>query len=332
MSIVKRVALLLLLALLLGLAWLVWRFQARPSLEPYLPLALPAAAAPQPAGALRVTFLGVSSLLLSDGETALLTDGFFTRPAGREVLLGKIAPDRALIARSLQRAGIAKLDAVIALHSHYDHAMDSPEVAQRTGAMLLGSASTAQIARGWGLAPERMQLLQDGQVLRYGRFEITVLRSRHFPHPLAMGEITEPLRPPVRADAYREGGSYQLLVKHEGRSLLIAGSAGFVPERLRGLQAEVVYLGIGGLGGKDEAYRADYWRETVQLTQAKRVIPIHWDDFTLPLDQPLRPGRLLFDDMEASMAFLQRRAAAEGVELRLALPWQAVDPFAGLRR
>jgi len=330
MSIVKRVALLLLFALLLGLAWLVWRFQARPSLEPYLPLAMPAAAS-QPPGALRVTFLGVASLLLSDGETALLTDGFFTRPAGRDVLFGKIAPDRALIARSLQKAGIGKLDAVIALHSHYDHAMDSPEVAQRTGAMLLGSASTAQIGRGWGLAPERMQLLQDGQVLHYGRFEITVLRSRHFPHPLAMGEITEPLHPPVRADAYREGGSYQLLVKHEGRSLLIAGSAGFVPERLRGQQAEVVYLGIGGLGSKDEAYRADYWRETVQLTQAKRVIPIHWDDFTLPLDQPLVPGRLLLDDMGASMEFLQRRAAAEGVELRLALPWQQVDPFAGLR-
>jgi len=29
---------------------------------------------------LRVMFLGVSTLLFDDGDTAILTDGFFTRP------------------------------------------------------------------------------------------------------------------------------------------------------------------------------------------------------------------------------------------------------------
>ncbi|MFC6341611.1 hypothetical protein ACFP8W_06455, partial [Nocardioides hankookensis] len=44
-------------------------------------------------GPLGVTFLGVASLLLDDGETRLMTDGFFSRPGLAKVALGKVAPD-----------------------------------------------------------------------------------------------------------------------------------------------------------------------------------------------------------------------------------------------
>lgn len=328
MKIVKRIAMVLAFLLISGLAWLAYQFNARPDIAPYLPLAMPAAAAEFKG--LRVTFLGVSSLLLDDGQTAILTDGFFTRPSGRDVLFGKITPDRALIERSLQRAGITRLAAVIAVHSHYDHAMDSPEVARRTGAMLVGSSSTANIGRGWGMAEDRLHIVKDGELLRFGKFEVTVIRSAHFPHPIARGEITAPLRPPVRANEYEEGGSYALLIRHEGHSMLINGSAGYVDGALAGRQADVVFLGIGGMGAKDESYRSAYWREVVQAVHARRVIPVHWDDFTLPLDQPLRPSRKLFDDLDKSMDFLQRRGADEKREIRLALPWIAIDPFAGL--
>ena len=38
------------------------------------------------------------------------------------------------IARGLARNEVTTLAAVIPVHSHYDHAMDAPEVARRTGA------------------------------------------------------------------------------------------------------------------------------------------------------------------------------------------------------
>src|SRR6185369_2427566 len=71
---------------------------------------------------LRVTFLGVSTLLFSDGENAILTDGFFSRPSKGSTLFGKLTPNRDLIARCLRRAGVMNLKAVIVLHSHFDHA------------------------------------------------------------------------------------------------------------------------------------------------------------------------------------------------------------------
>lgn len=325
----RRLGLVVLALVLAALAWVTVRYAQRPDLSAYQVLTLPEAAAPE-LGALRLRFLGVSTLLLDDGQTALMTDGFFTRPGLGSVAFGRVAPDEALIRASLQRAGVQRLAALIALHSHYDHALDAPTVARLTGATLVGSPSTLNIGLGGGLAPTQMRRIEGGERLRFGEFEIEVIRSRHFPHPLAQGEITQPLMPPARADAYREGGSFNLLVRHRGRSLLIVGSAGFVEGGLAGRRAEVALLGMAGLGSKDEAYRQQYWAETQGRVHARRIIPIHWDDFTLPLNEPLQPGRLLFDDLGVTLDFMQRRALAEGVDLRFAPLWEPIDPFAGL--
>ena len=327
--------------LVLSIAALSWMLQQNPSLLPYSALVWKGDSAPA-AAPLRVSFLGVATLLLDDGETAILTDGFFSRPDRMQSFLGKVEPDLGNITRGLARAGIrlkdqpaapgrsGKVAAVIPLHSHYDHAMDAPEVARRTGAVLLGSESTANVGRGWGLPEAAIRVATLGQPMQYGRFTITLYPTLHAPTGFTGGAITQPLKPPVRASEYKEGQSYAMLVQHDGRALLVTGSAGFVPGALQGVKAEVVLLGIGSLGPRSDAYRQDYWREVVQTSGAKRVIPIHWDDFWLPADQPMQPLPPPIDNFDLSMQFLTARGAAERVEIRLPLPWQAMDVFSGL--
>lgn len=46
------------------------------------------------ASGLRVTFLGVSTLLFDDGESAILIDRFFARPDKDTVRTNKADPDR----------------------------------------------------------------------------------------------------------------------------------------------------------------------------------------------------------------------------------------------
>jgi L-ascorbate metabolism protein UlaG (beta-lactamase superfamily) len=180
-----------------------------------------------------------------------LVDGFFTRPGKWSTALGRVAPDRERIGAALSRAGITRLAAVITVHSHYDHAMNSPEVAMRTGAERVGSASTANVGRGWGLPEARIRVVRGGERFTWGRFEVTLLGARHVPGAPAMGEIDAPLTPPVRATAYREGGSFSVLVRHGERTLLVQGSAGFEPGALAGRKADVVFLGVGLLGKKE---------------------------------------------------------------------------------
>jgi L-ascorbate metabolism protein UlaG (beta-lactamase superfamily) len=260
-----------------------------------------------------------------------MTDGFFSRPGVGRLLFGRIAPDEATIDRELKRLGIGKLAAVVPMHSHYDHAMDSPIVAQRTGALLVGSASTINIGRGLGLPEDRMAVMTPGGVIEFGAWKLTFIASRHSPTAFSSGEsgesITTPLTPPARATAWREGTVWSLLVEHNsGASFLVQGSAGFVPEALKDRHADTVFLGVGTLGKKSEAYRAQYWDEVVKRVGASRVIPIHWDDFSKPLKEPLQPMSVLADDFAVTMVDLARYAQRDGVELRMPPTFTAFAP------
>ena len=74
-------------------------------------------------------FFGVSTIALFDGETTLLTDGFFSRPSAQQVLAGRVSPNHAAIDEALQKAGIGEAAAVLVAHSHYDHALMPPRCA-----------------------------------------------------------------------------------------------------------------------------------------------------------------------------------------------------------
>ncbi len=326
---VRRVGLIVLGLIALGGLWIGWKLGDRPSLDAMRARTL-ALAEPR-AGEPRVTFLGVSTLLIADGRSAILIDGFFSRPGLLRVLLGKISPDAHAIEEGLRRAGIERLDAVIVAHSHYDHAIDAPEVARRTGAILVGSESTANIGRGSAFPAERMRVVDGTAEMPLGDFRVTLVPSRHLPHGMAMGEIDEPLVPPARALDYREGGSFSIFLDHPHGTLLVQASAGFVAGALAGRKADAVLLGVGGLSSMDDGYRASYWREVVEAVGARRVIPIHWDDFTQPLTDPLAPMPRLLDDIDATLAFLAARAAASRIELSWLPVAKPVDPFAGVR-
>lgn len=300
----------------------------RPPLAPYRALLQPAAP-PPPAGAgeLRVTWAGVSTLLLDDGETALLTDGFFSRP-GLLRCLTRIAPDEPVVRACLDRLGVRGAAAVVCAHSHYDHALDAPLVCRLTGARLVGSASTANIGRGGGLPEERLVVAAAGEPLEFGAFTVTLVESPHSPGDRFPGTVDRPLVPPARPRAWATGTSYAIHVRHRGRRLLVHASANHRPGVLAGMAAETVYLGVGALGRQSAGFRAVYWDEVVAATGARRVVPVHWDDFLRPLSRPLVPLPRLADDFAASMRFLLDRAAATGVELALPVPWRPTDPFA----
>jgi len=100
------------------------------------------------AGSVTVRFTGSSILLFDDGEKSWMTNGWFSRPTSIQIPTQRIKPDLAAIDRGLKVNEVDKLDAVIPLHSHYDHAMDAPAVARRTGASVYGLESTANIVRG----------------------------------------------------------------------------------------------------------------------------------------------------------------------------------------
>lgn len=322
-----RIAGALVVLLIIGALIGAWLLNSRPSLAPYDAMRMTKATDATP---VRVTWLGVATVLIDDGETALMTDGFFSRPGKLELALGKIAPDLDAITNGLKRANVTRLAAVLVNHSHYDHALDAPEVAKRTNAKLVGSESTANIGRGWGLPESQIAVVKVGEPVQYGAFTVTVLKSRHSPTNFTGGVIDKPLKPPAAATDYLEGESYAFLIQHGTRALLINASAGYEPGALAGVHADVILLGAGSLGIREDAFRLGYWHDLVKATGAKRILPIHWDDFTLPAGTPPSPMPYILGDFDKTMTFLQERGKADSVDVRMPLDGEPMDVWDGL--
>jgi L-ascorbate metabolism protein UlaG (beta-lactamase superfamily) len=275
-----------------------------------------------PKGAVTARWTGTSTLVFSDGETTLIIDGWFSRPGPLSMLYGEIAPDLEAIEQGLARNAVTRAAMVVPVHAHYDHAMDSPEVAKRTGALLVGSEATAQIGRGWGLPEEQIRVVRDGERLQLGAFEVVFHETRHFEFPdpafreRALGDpdIPEPLVPPVPAFDYKVGVPLAVEVRHPRGSLLVQGSAGFVPGGLADVDVDVLFMGTGGLGSQTAGYRETYWRETVDATRPSRVVPIHWDALFGPIEGPfrgsLRAASFVSTGGELALEFLREKAAA----------------------
>lgn len=285
--------------------------------------------AAKPAAPLSVTWMGVTTLLLDDGTCALMTDGYFSRPSLARVAVRKVSPSPARVDGCLARAAVSRLEAVIPVHTHIDHALDAALVADRTDARLVGGESAANVGRGYGLPEDRLLVAASGEPIRLGAFDVTLVKSRHCPPDRFPGVISAPVTPPVRASAYRCGESWSTLVHHRrsGRRLLIQGSAGFATDALTGHRADVVYLGVGQLGRQPRAYITDYWTQTVRAVGARTVILIHWDDFFRPLSKPLRPLPYAADDLDMSMCVLGELAAQDGVALQMPTVWRREDPW-----
>jgi L-ascorbate metabolism protein UlaG (beta-lactamase superfamily) len=279
---------------------------------------------------LTVTWLGVATLLINDGTSALMTDGFFSRPSLAAVRLGRVEPSLERIIGCLERTRVRNLDAVIPVHTHYDHALDSAVVARRTDAVLVGGESAANVGRGHSLAEDRIVVAKPGEPMTFGAYEVALIESKHCPPDRYPGVITEPITPPAKASAYKCGEAWSVLIRHPqtGCRLLIQGSAGFVEAALAGHQAEVVYLGVGQLGLQPEEYIVDYWTEVVRSVGARRVVLIHWDDFFHPLTEPLRALPYAGDDLHATMRVLSRLALEDGIRLHMPTVWEPENPWA----
>jgi L-ascorbate metabolism protein UlaG (beta-lactamase superfamily) len=272
-----------------------------------------------------VTWFGVATLLFDDGETQLLVDGFVSRPSLLDLLTRRpVDNDVAAINRFLNDFDVSRLAAVIPCHTHFDHALDIGAIANRTGAVILGSSSSAQVARGSGVPGDQVIVARPDYDYQFGRFTVRLLPSRHAPMgwngtvPLA-GTIDSPLVLPAPVTAFREGKDFAILVSHPGGTALVQASAGFRDDALAGVHADTVFLGVGMLQGLGREYIARYWRETVTTTGARAVIPIHFDDYTQAFGT-IRSAPRVLDDFSVTARLLRELQQRWDADTQLYLP------------
>lgn len=324
----RKVGLFFLLVVVVVAAVVVWLFQPSANLNHFKAyFAEPYTADSIPQGSVVATFFGTSTILFDDGETQLLIDGFFTRPSAIRVAFGKVSADSALIHSVIQKYRINHLRGIFVCHSHYDHAMDAPVVSKITGATLYGSSSTLNIGRGAGLNKNAMQQFEPFQKFEVGKFTITVIPSKHTPPVTILGKtnatnpahpnIDAPLMQPAPIEEFTEGGTYDFYIEHGRHSALIKASTNYLPHALDSFSADIFFLGCALLSKQTDEFRNSYFNHTVLASRAKTLIPIHWDNFSQPITQPLQALPKFSDKVEKSFSFLLNKSHQHSVNFVL---------------
>jgi L-ascorbate metabolism protein UlaG (beta-lactamase superfamily) len=271
------------------------------------------------------TWFGVTTVLFDDGETQILVDGFISRPSLFDTAINRnVTSDAPMINYILNEYDIGRLAAIVPVHSHFDHAMDVGAIANRSSASIIGSETTANIARGVGVPEDQIIVAEKGGEFSFGNFTIALVPSVHAPVGLRgeiplPGTVDEPLQMPAPVTAWREGGSYSIVVAHPEGTTIVQGSAGFISGALDSVRADVVMLSVGLLESLGRDYAETYWQDLVTATGAKRVFPLHFDDFTQPLGT-IRLPPMLLDNFVNTARWLQEFRDTWDTDTQIFLP------------
>ncbi|HPI92213.1 MAG TPA: MBL fold metallo-hydrolase [Deltaproteobacteria bacterium] len=226
-------------------------------------------------------WMGTAHIELSHDGRVVLVDPYLTRPPKSAIFFRRLRPDPDA-ARAYAEGLDGTVKAIIASHTHFDHVLDIPELARRTGSTVIGSPSLDALMGISGL-PGRITIARPREAVHLvDGLTITMIPSIHgliMGRTLLMeGDIDRTLTPPLRTHRYRLGAMYTVKVELGGMTFLHVGSAGFLEEELAGHTCDVLFLCAAGWKNTP-----GYPERVVDILRPSCVVPIHYDDFSLPL-------------------------------------------------
>jgi L-ascorbate metabolism protein UlaG (beta-lactamase superfamily) len=257
---------------------------------------LPASATP---GLVTLKYLGTAAWEIADGATVILLDPYVSRingPAPPGGGAGHTVPgdarralgwsDLAISDTKAIDAHIQRANFILVTHTHYDHVLDVPQIALKTGATVVGTESTANVMRAYGLAEDHLITVRGGEDFDFGAFSLKVIPSLHSPldHKHYFSSATAPagLKAPLTLQQiHPEGGTLIYLIRFNGHQILAFGGNNYIERELEGLEPDVALVGAGA--SRNEIY--DYSGRLMRtLHYPALVIPTHWDNFLVPYE------------------------------------------------
>ena len=228
-------------------------------------------------------WIGTAGFRLACEGHVVWIDPYVTRLALRDLILRRTVPsDDAAVARWIDRA-----DAVLVGHTHFDHALDVPAIARRTGCAVYGSTSLAHLMQLHGLA-EHARVVAPHDTYEVGPFRFRFVPSVHSKLQLGLGvpyagELTCEHVDDLVPQAYRCGQVWGIAIEVGGARFYHQGSADFVEDELHDRGVDYFLCGISG-----RRFTPRYVERIARALDPHAIVPTHYDDFFRPLDAPSR--------------------------------------------
>lgn len=264
-----------------------------------------------------LTYLGAAGWEITDGQRVILLDPYLSRlrfrgrfgshdappsPGDTRRIFGPdddLVPDTAAIDAHVTRA-----DFILHSHSHFNHTLDMPYIARKTGAVVIGTESTTNLARAGGVPEAQLRTVRGGEDYEFGWFSVKVLPSLHsalngklyFDSRVVSRDFTGPRR--LGNDV--EGGTLAYFIRIGGHHILWFGSMNYIEREVEGLRPDVAMTAAA-------RQRLEIHDYTGRLMRALGSPPIvfatHWDEqsfpFGAPQDQRLREAEVFVNEVKA---------------------------------
>ncbi|RZS29783.1 L-ascorbate metabolism protein UlaG (beta-lactamase superfamily) [Herbihabitans rhizosphaerae] len=236
-----------------------------------------------PAG-LTVDWLGVAGYRFTYQDHTLFVDPFVSRVPLSALLRRRTAlPDPARVA-AVEAPGTTV--GILIGHGHWDHALDAPALARRLGCRVYGSRSVENLMRLHGLDDSAVEV-EPYHRYELGPFTVSFTPSTHSKLVLGQripfdGDTSCDTLAELTPQAYRCGQTWGITITVGDFTIYHQGSADLIDDAVREHDVDLFLAGVAG-----RSYTPDYWQRVLSLLRPKVVVPTHYDDFFVSVDDPM---------------------------------------------
>jgi len=252
------------------------------------------------AARVRLTHLGAAGWEITDGQRVILMDPYLSRLRYRArfglldtpELHGDtrrvFGPGDDLVSDTAAvDARITRADFILLSHSHFNHTLDMPYIARKTGATVIGTESTTILARAGGVPEPQLLTVRGGEDYAFGALSIQVIPSLHSAlngkHYYDGRIVPRDFRGPRRMDNDVEGGTLAYLLRLAGYRILWFGSMNYLEREVQGLRPDVALIAAARQRLEIHEYTSRLMRA---LDRPPLVFATHWDEQSLPYGAP----------------------------------------------
>ncbi|MFF8970549.1 MBL fold metallo-hydrolase [Streptomyces sp. NPDC014995] len=266
------------------------------------------------AGPASFRWLGTAGWRIDVGDRTVLFDPYLTRFT-TGLYEGSFDPRTPLRTRpEVVDAHIGRPELVLVSHSHWDHLADVPHIARTTGARVVGTETTYHLLVALGVDAAQISVVKGGEVLDFDGIIVEVVPSLHSRNKkcayFAPGTLhAPPPTVPSTISDLPEGDTlaFQVTAGDSGPSAFLMGASDFSERAVRGLRPDLAMIAVPS----STATHRYVPRLLRALDHPRVAVPVHWDNFELPLSGA--PERDPVMDLDAFVAQVAKASPATRV-------------------
>ncbi len=243
-------------------------------------------------------WLGTTGFKIQQDGFVMLIDPYLSRIPFPQLFLARLEPDGKLLEEKIPKA-----DYIFITESHFDHFLDTPAIALRTGAKVVGPPTAAKLLRVFKVPEEQIIEVKGGETLQAGPFTVQVGRAEHgniMSMQLFHGDVDEKLVPPLTVWDYRSRENRCYRFSGGGISVFATSGSDLSETALPEFQSQVLIANVTALP-------RGYIEKLLRLTRPMVVFPTHYDNFFEPFSKGVQPFPIL--DLKIFCEEVSRRDA-----------------------